>query len=1023
MPKQYPESIKLFLLISALTILGPAVLAQNKIIYSISDTLIATEYSEAGKMYLDKTKYDSSIIFYKKALTIYEDLTKQFDHERLWLKYIQSLNYLGYSFCYLAEFEDSKSYLSKAKELCFEKLGEDNTTAAQIYQSHGIYYDFLGDLGQSLEMFQKALSIRIKLFGEKHSDVADTYNSIGTIYAKRSNLEMALEYFLKSIEIKIAVLGEEHSHTAAAYNNIGIIYADRGDYGKALEYYQKSLMIRLNVLGEQNFLTASSYNNIGNVFYNTGEFDKAKDNHLKALLIRQNTLGDKHGLVATSYNNLGLVYLATRELKDAFNCFNEALKIREELFKQNHPAIAQSYMNIGLVYFEQQEYKQAVESYNKSLRVWDNLGENKISDISKIYQNLAEVYFKEKEFDSALTSIQNSVIQLVYDFNETSFNVNPHLSGIQSEPLLLNALKIKAKIFVQMALKEKNTLEHKIENLKNALSIVELADSLIDIMRVGYKSESSKFFLGEKSSPIYEQAIEISLLLFELTQLNIYNERAFYFIEKSKAAVLQEGIIESKATRFAKLPPDLIIEEKRLKSDLTFNETQLQKEIKKEKLKDSLKVLAFKSTLFELKNQYEHFISDLEKNYPAYYDLKYETKTKTIREIQNFLDDSSAMLEYFVGDSALYIAVISKKSFDIIAIKKPDNFIKTVRDFNSSIVKAENENYISAANKLSEMLISPVYNKIESIEKLVVIPHEALFKVPFEALFSKTEKTNTQNFSELNYLIKNYDISYHYSAALFLGGQDKESGGVSNGYISEKNFVGFAPVFPKDDLSGYTIATGKQSALLSKSDEILRSLSLDGKNYDELKHSEWEVNSIIDLFSQNNSNQINTAYFFSDAKEDSFKYNVKDYKIVHIATHSFMNEDQPDISGVVFAQPIDSSFSNDGILYSGETYNLDLSADLVVLSSCESGLGKLFKGEGMMALTRGFLYSGASNIIFSLWKIPDKHTSELMVEFYKQMITGKSYSESLRRAKLKLIQNQLTSRPRSWAGFLLIGAH
>ncbi|MDP2364273.1 MAG: tetratricopeptide repeat protein, partial [Ignavibacteria bacterium] len=240
----------------------------SKINYTLSDTTIANDYFDLGRALANQSKNDSSNIYFQKSINIYEDLTNQYDQERLWLKYIQALNYLGYNLCYLAKFEDSMFYLSKAKELCFEKLGEDNNTAAQIYQSHGIYYDFMGDFVQSLEMFQKALGIRNNLFGENHSDVADTYNSIGTIYAKRSNLEMALEYFLKSLEIKIDVLGEEHSHTAVAYNNIGIIYADRGDYGKALEYYQKSLMIRLNVLGEQNYLTASSYNNIGNLFYN-----------------------------------------------------------------------------------------------------------------------------------------------------------------------------------------------------------------------------------------------------------------------------------------------------------------------------------------------------------------------------------------------------------------------------------------------------------------------------------------------------------------------------------------------------------------------------------------------------------------------------------------------------------------------------------------------------------------------------------------------------------------------------------
>jgi CHAT domain-containing protein len=215
--------------------------------------------------------------------------------------------------------------------------------------------------------------------------------------------------------------------------------------------------------------------------------------------------------------------------------------------------------------------------------------------------------------------------------------------------------------------------------------------------------------------------------------------------------------------------------------------------------------------------------------------------------------------------------------------------------------------------------------------------------------------------------------------------------------------------------------------LSADSDDLLRSLTIDGKKFDELKHSEWEIKDIIELFADKSNDKNGTAYFYSDATEDAFKKNVGKYRIVHMATHSFINESHPDISGIIFAQPLSKEYGNtgvseDGILYAGETYNLDLNADLVVLSSCESGLGKLIRGEGMMALTRGFLYSGANNIIFSLWKIPDKHTSELMVEFYSQMLSGKNYAESLRKAKLKLMESELTARPRSWAGFIMIGS-
>jgi CHAT domain-containing protein len=140
-----------------------------------------------------------------------------------------------------------------------------------------------------------------------------------------------------------------------------------------------------------------------------------------------------------------------------------------------------------------------------------------------------------------------------------------------------------------------------------------------------------------------------------------------------------------------------------------------------------------------------------------------------------------------------------------------------------------------------------------------------------------------------------------------------------------------------------------------------------------------------------------------------------------VATHSIKKENNPKLSGLIFAQSQNPSEREDGILYSGETYNLNLNAELIVLSSCESGIGKLVKGEGMLALNRGFLYSGVQNTIFSLWKVEDKSTSRLMIELYRNILEGKSFSTALRRAKLQLIQDPFTAFPRYWSGFILVG--
>lgn len=981
--------------------------------YTLADTVIVNEWLNKGKELLDKAKYDSSITLFQKSIEVYKNLLEQNDEQKLWIKYLQAKNSVGYILCLLGKYDESFKYLTETRTLCIEKLGENNLTAAQIYQSSGIYYDYTEDLNKSLEMFQKALELRINLLGENHSDVADTYNSLGIIYSKRSNKEKALQYFFKSLGIRKNIYGDEHSLTAASYNNIGIHYFDKGDYGKALEYYQRSLNIRLKILGEHHPLTASNFNNIGNCYNNMDEYDKAEEMHLKSLSIRKSVLGEKHNLVATSYNNLGLVYWKKKELKKALDYFTTALNLRLEIFKQNHPSVAQSYMNIGLIYYDMKNYDKAVEQFSKSLAVWKNLGESKLIDISKTYQNISEAYYKKSEYDSALIAIQKSIIESVMDFNDNNVDVNPHLNYVKSEVRLLNSLKIKSKILLAIAENQKIGNEKQIEILVKSFEVMSLADSLIDKMIRAFENENSKYFLGEKSSSIFEQAVETSLRLYNLTGNNSYKERAFYFIEKSKATVLQQGILESKAKQFANISAEILEKEKTITEDLFFYESQLQLELQKKSKLDSLKVFDYQNKVFELKNQYKKLISEIEYNYPVYYNLKYQSGFKTTADIQKLLPDDCVILDYFVGDKLIYIVQIGKDDFEISAIEKSEDFNSTVKTFYSSVIKADNKAYLKSSNKLSELLIKPIETMIINKKELIIIPHDVLFKIPFEALFTRTQNKKSNDFTKLNYLIKDFGISYHYSASLFTDSKEKTKN------TATKNFIGFAPVFPKDNKLGFTISNLNLS-LLAANDEGLRSVSVDGKTFDELKYSEWEVNSIIDLFIANKPNEINTAYFYADAKEDSFKLNVKDYKIVHIASHSFMNEEQPSLSGVIFTQPTDTNYTEDGMLYSSETYNLDLNAELMVLSSCESGLGKLFRSEGMMALNRGFLYSGVDNIIFSLWKIPDKHTSELMIEFYRQMISGKSYSESLRAAKLRLIKNQLTARPRSWAGFLLI---
>jgi CHAT domain-containing protein len=296
----------------------------------------------------------------------------------------------------------------------------------------------------------------------------------------------------------------------------------------------------------------------------------------------------------------------------------------------------------------------------------------------------------------------------------------------------------------------------------------------------------------------------------------------------------------------------------------------------------------------------------------------------------------------------------------------------------------------------------------------VLVPDGSLCYLPFEALLesapAQAEARKPIQLVNLPYLVRSYDVSYSYSASFYANCVERSRGMTATG-----DFSGFAPVFA-DSSSSSLLAS---NWLAHQSDPAaFRSIAVDGKVFSELKYSEEEVESISGDFRQNGLPV--SEFLRGRATEEAFKQLGGRSKFVHIATHGLMNEEHPRLSGLLFS-PAGDSGQEDGILYAGETYNLKLDADLLVLSSCQSGVGKMVRGEGVMSITRGFFYAGARNIVVSLWRVYDKQTAQLMKEFYKNILDGEEYARALRKAKLQMIENPSTSFPSKWAGFVLMG--
>jgi len=320
-------------------------------------------------------------------------------------------------------------------------------------------------------------------------------------------------------------------------------------------------------------------------------------------------------------------------------------------------------------------------------------------------------------------------------------------------------------------------------------------------------------------------------------------------------------------------------------------------------------------------------------------------------------------------------------------------------------------------------LILPFTEWLQDAERLIIIPDGILSHLPFEALLTQRSTQHSIDWANFPYLINRFCISYHCSATLWYKQQTEQTAPKSKG------FIGFAPIYSDtiphqqhdidlqldDDFYEKTgIPKPPEAHRINYAEAEAARGSVEGKNYVELLHSETEVREVGSLFAT--QQEPAKILLHQAATLDNFKALSGNYRYVLIAAHADFNDKQPQQTGIIFSpNPTDGK----GILYMGDAYNLRLQAELVVLSCCETGLGKIHKGEGTMALNRGFLYSGAKNVICTLFKVYDEHSCTLSIELFRQLAAGQPTPDALHNAKRTLIRNG--RHPIKWAGYVLVG--
>lgn len=735
---------------------------------------------------------------------------------------------------------------------------------------------------------------------------------------------------------------------------------------------------------------ANIHNNIGLIYLKLDEYEEA----LRWLLSSLETkIRVKSTALSSTYTNIGETYRHMGNYTEASNYFLKAIEHTIRIKGEQNIDLAKYYLNYGIFIIDAfQDYDKGMDLYQKALNLCLRNFGVKHPGTSRAYFNIGKYFHQREELDSALLYIQKSIVSLVDDFQEEDYRVNPDMNEASSLVQLLISIKEKAVLAEKLY-----TKNGRLTDLQLCFSTLELANVLIEEIRSGFQTEESKMILAQNEHNTCREIIRLALQLFQLTGDHTYKDKAFEYSEKSKSANLLAAIRNIEAKKLGGIPDDLIEEEQVLKNDLNSYKEMVYTEREKEKPSED-KLRLWEDYIFSLQKRIDTLINFLEENYSDYYSLKFNTTVAGRADIATILKRDEALLEYTVSDSLLISFLHTRKNFVVQQISIDSLFhfnarfvreILTNRNFSKG-VKMDYTQFVHASHGLYDKLIRP-FEKLIKGYKLIIIPDETLAYIPFEILISSLVDSRKPDYQSLPYLITNHSISYSNSATLLVNKHARER-------ASDHRLLAFAPNYEGDSGSGIEYLAR---------DEYRNNLF-------PIPGVSEEVSFIHDLVGGD-------VFLDNQATEANFKINSSGYDILHLAMHTVIDDVNPMYSKLVFSNsPLDNE---DGLLNTFEIYGLTLSARMAVLSSCNSGAGKMQKGEGVMSLARGFIYAGCPSIIMTLWEVEDNSGSEIMRGFYTFLKKGYSKDEALRRAKLDFLKgaNMETSHPYFWSGYVNIG--
>jgi CHAT domain-containing protein len=969
---------------------------------------------EAGSREMEARALNSIGIFHQQRAE-YEEALKYFQQVKIIAEDLQDdsllfsvLNNTAIVLTGQSKYTLARDALTQSLDIV-KKLG-DNQQIAILLNNLGIVNRRLDKYDEALEYFHQALNL-----AETRNDqggIAGARMGIGDIYQLQGNFTKALEEFEKS-RIIVGELNDK-AGLAKVTMLLGVIQVAQGNYTQALTYYKDALKL-YEELKEKDSI-AIVWGNIGGMYVWLGDFAQALEYYRKSLAISEE-IGDQEGVAITLGEIAKLHYRQGN--------FTQVLKLSERSLIAAEKCnctyrILSALINIATYYISQKQYAQSWRYLERSLQLARETG-NKYG-LALALDNIGSANHKQGKTAEALENFREG-LKLAEELNikERTIRFLYRIAGVYTEQeKFAESLELTDR--AALLAKSSNSLENLWQiffisgeshrGLKqNERANQDFIESITAIEKareglVGNEQEIQNYFKN-KNEP-YHAMIDL------LVSQNKTSE-ALAYAERFKGRVLLETLQSGKVNVSKIMSAKEQEQERKLKGELISLNTQIARENLRDQPAEA-KLKSLQVLLQKARQEYEEFQLTLYVAHPELKIQRGELQPLTLNDANRLLPDAnSALLEFVVKDDKSFLFVITRKEklsknisqqtasktstlqqanldLKVYALNIKQEDLAALTGTFAKAIANRSAGYKESAAKLYNLLLKPAQAQLQNINNLIIVPDDVLWELPFQALQS----------SPTRFLLQDYAVSYAPSLSI-LREMNKKRGSRTN--QAPATLLAFGnPDIGKE-------AKGRVEAIYM--DEKL----------EPLPEAERQVKALAQLYASTPSK----TYIGAEAREERMKEEASRYRILHLATHGILNNTSPMYSHLLLSQS-PGNVNEDGLLEAWEIMKMDLNADLVVLSACDTARGEISTGEGVIGLSWALFVAGCPAAVVSQWKVESASTTELMLEFHERLKANPTpprrhagKAEALRQAALKLLASKEYQHPFYWAAFIVVG--